>query len=134
MGAKMGTSHRFLYEERSLQKLEKRKIAHLVTMMYRVVINAKLGLLGITNLQAVRERNSYNVRSRGNLSLPKCRTVQYQSSFLPTGVNLWNATLDEIKNCESIEGVKRLLKDKTKPTTLLDVAYTRRSNVLMTRL
>ena len=74
------------------------------------------------------------MRTSTKLSLIKCRTATYQGSFLPSGVKAWNDSDSRIKNCESPEQLKQLLKNKSKPNSLYTVSFNRRANVLMTRL
>ena len=134
MGAKLGTSHAFLYDETCVDTLARRKFLHQIVMMHRIVNNTRPGQLGLQDLQQVSHRNRYNVRNTGKLSVIMCITAQYQSSFLPTGVNIWNNTSVEMKNCEDIAKVKFLLKNKTKPCVLYSTSFSRRANILMSRL
>ena len=124
-GAKLGTSHRYLYEETGLQKLEERRYNHHIIMMYQVVHNTRKYQLGISDIQNVSDRNRYSVRSTNKLSAIKCRTTAYQNSFLPKGINIWNDANQTIKDCNDLESLKLLLRDKSKPNKLYNVSYTR---------
>ena len=97
IGAKVGTSHAKLYEESGLEMLSVRKDIKKI-MMYQISRNRCECQLCVKDFQIGSERNRYSMRSTGLLSIPKCRTVTYQTSFLPSGINLWNSMNNDLKN------------------------------------
>ena len=57
--------------------------------------------------------NDYNLRSsKMNLELPQNRTNYYKNSFGFTGVKVWNALPDSLKEESSLESFKAKIKSQ----------------------
>ena len=105
---------------------------HHLIMMSNITRHTRLCEPGTRDITPVGDRNRYTVKSMGSLSIIKCRSATYQSSFLPSAESLDRGKRNIIKR-ESLE-VKILLKSKIKPNKLFALSYNRRANILMTHM
>jgi hypothetical protein len=87
-----------------------------------------------------REISQFSLRSDGNFSLLRCRTVlwtRYYQSFVPSTIKLWNDLSLGIRNSQSILIFKGKLRSHFSPSKynkLFSYSVTRRLSVLHTRL
>ena len=132
IGAKLGTSHQFLYQESGLQKLTTWRRNNKIKMMFKIMKNKRDFQRGDKDIPLMSERNRYSVRNTGLLSTSRCKTSTYQNSFLPSAIALWNSLSDDQKNCEMLDTLKSKLKNNMKPNELYEIEMTRRSSILLT--
>ena len=84
----------------------------------------------------VRDVTNYPVRNRNDYTVPRCRLSLYQSSFIPSVINLWNSLDNETRNIRTYDMFKINLKRKV---VLLKIpgyflVGDRISNILYSRL
>jgi hypothetical protein len=103
-------------------------------MLYKIMKSDREGQMNRSNVTRVTNRNPYNVRSREKLTIPAARTAQYQSSFLPETINMWNSLPEETRHIQSLEEFKETIKEKNETNHLYYTTYTRRAQVLHSRL
>ena len=60
----------------------------------------------------VRDVTNYPVRNRNDYTVPRCRLSLYQSSFIPSVINLWNSLDNETRNIRTYDMFKINLKRK----------------------
>jgi hypothetical protein len=84
----------------------------------------------------VRDVTNYPVRNRNDYTVPRCRLSLYQSSFIPSVINLWNSLDNDTRNTRTFDTFKINLKRKVVlakiPAHFL--VGDRRPNVLYARL
>jgi hypothetical protein len=83
-----------------------------------------------------RHVTNYPVRNRNDYTVPRCRLSLYQSSFIPSVINLWNSLDNDTRNTRTFDTFKINLKRKVVlakiPAHFL--VGDRRPNVLYARL
>jgi hypothetical protein len=60
----------------------------------------------------VRDVTNYPVRNRNDYTVPRCRLSLYQSSFIPSVINLWNSLDNDTRNTRTSDSFKINLKSK----------------------
>ena len=84
----------------------------------------------------VRDVTNYPVRNRNDYTVPRCRLSLYQSSFIPSVINLWNSLDDDTRNTRTSDLFEINLKSKVVlpkiPTNFL--VGDRRHNIVYARL
>jgi hypothetical protein len=133
-GGKAGTSHRLLYKDTGWKPLQERRNEQKLIMLYKILKSDREGQMNRSNVTRVTNRNPYNVRSREKRTVPAIRTAQYQSSFLPETINMWNSLPEETRHIQSLEEFKETIKAKNETNHLYYTTYTRRAQVLHSRL
>ena len=97
-GAYVKTSHSALLTELGWDTLvtrrEYQKLCYLYKMTHGLVPNYLSNLVP----PLVSQTTNYNLRNANNLIVPRCRTVSYLRSFLPSTIRLWNG-LDPPTRC-----------------------------------
>jgi hypothetical protein len=75
-------------------------------------------------------------RNRNDYTVPRCRLSLYQTSFIPSVLNLWNSLENETRNTRTFETLKINLKRKVALATIPGhlLAGDRISNIIYTRL
>ena len=104
-----------LYKELGWEPLEKRRDKHKIIHFHKMVHGLVPAYLCDLIPSKISESHSHNTRQSDNISLIKCRTKQYQNSFLPSSIILWNNLHDDIKNNPSISYLKRYLNRNIYP-------------------
>jgi hypothetical protein len=132
-----GTSARLLRNELALEELSMRRQFHKLALFYK--IGNMLTPIYLTELllRMQREISQFSLRSVGNFSLLRCRTVRYYESFFPSTIKLWNVQSLDIRNSQSILIFKAKLRSHFSPSEynkLFNNSVTRRLSVLYTRL
>ena len=84
----------------------------------------------------VRDVTNYPVRNRNDYNVLRCRLSLYQSSFLPSVINLWNSLDNETRNTRTFDTFKINLKRKVVLSKIPGnfLVCDRRSNNLYARL
>ena len=84
----------------------------------------------------VRDVTNYPVRNRNDYNVPRCRLSLYQSSFIPSVVNLCNSVDNETRNTRTFDTFKINLQRKVVLSKIPEnvLVCDRRSNNLYTRL
>ena len=85
-------------------------------------------------ITSVQERNRMARRRLEDFTLIKCKTVQFQKSFLPRVIKEWNELPLTIRNTESKPQLKLTLTPKLGRKFFSTVEITRKSSILMCRL
>ena len=84
----------------------------------------------------VRDVTKYPVRNRNDYTVPRCRLLLYQSSFISSVINIWNSLGNDTRNTRTFDTLKINIKRKVVlakiPGHFLD--GDRRSNILYARL
>jgi hypothetical protein len=60
----------------------------------------------------VRDVTNYRVRNRNDYTVPRYRLSLYQSSFIPSVINLWNSLDNDTRNTRTFDSFKINLKSK----------------------
>ena len=60
----------------------------------------------------VRDVTNYPVRNRNDYNVPRCRLSLYQSSFIPSVINLWSSVDNETRNTRTFDTFKIDIKRK----------------------
>jgi hypothetical protein len=93
-------------------------------------------LICVTYYPLFRDVTNYPVRNRNDYTVPRCRLSLYQSSFIPSVINLWNSLDNDTRNTRTFDTFKINLKRKVVlakiPAHFL--VGDRRPNVLYARL
>lgn len=136
-GAIKGTSARLLRNELALEELSTRRQLHKLALFYKIA--NMLTPMYLTELLPCmqREISQLSLRSDGNFSLLRCRTVRYHESFVPSTIKLWNDLSLDIRNSQSILVFKVKLRSHFSSSDynkLFNYSVTRRLSVLHTRL
>ena len=133
-GATRSTSTVKLYSETGWETLSKRREKHRLKLFYKMIQGHAPEYLCNLVPENVSSRNQYNVRSRNNITEPKCRLNLYGNSFIPSTVRHWNMLPRAVRNSEDLETFQRKL-DKEKPKTN-DLFYigNRRVNTLHAKI
>ena len=113
-GAKRGTSHIKTYEECGWETLSQRRENSQLTQFYKMVNNETPQYLSDLVPPKVGELVHFvNLRNDHKFRPIKCRTAQYQKTFLPNVVNLWNNIDKKLMDSESLDIFKARLSSKT---------------------
>ena len=72
-------------------------------MFFKMTINKAPESLTALLPQKTSERTEYNVRSMGNLTIPKARTTSFKDSFIPATTRDWNNLPTASRACKTIE-------------------------------
>ena len=133
-GAKLGTSHQYLYREVDLKPLETKR--HKARMVKFVQIkNCKRKLqLNSDNITLVSQRNLYPTRRSSDNSLHKANTEQMKKSYLPTAINEWNRLKPEIQELNDKTKLKMALHHRPSPPTWFNDSDNRINSINITRL
>ena len=133
-GAKLGTSHSVLYEEVRIEKLSERRHRARLIKFWEVQRSTKECRLNRNMITSVQERNRMARRRLEDFTLIKCKTVQFQKSFLPRVIKEWNELPLTIRNTESKPQLKLNLTPKLGRKFFSTVEITRKWSILMCRL
>ena len=79
-----------------------RRQFHKLALLYK--IGNMLTPIYLTELlpRMQREISQFSLRSDGNFSLLRCRTVRYYESFVPSTIKLWNVLSLDIRNSNKL--------------------------------
>ena len=112
-GATKLTSLNKLYTETGWDTLQKRRQNHKLIQFHKMTFGLTPTYLQRLIPPKIYESHDHNTRNSNNLSRIKCRTNQYERSFLPSTTILWNELPPDIRLNPSISNLKRFLnKDK----------------------
>ena len=113
------TSHAALYNETGWETLAKRRDKQRLKLLYKIINGLTPGYLHSLIPTNVSSRNTYNVRSKDNISQVHARTSMYSNSFIPAAIRQWNTLPLSVRNSEDLETFQRKLnKDKPKANDL----------------
>ena len=132
-GAIHRTSHALIYNELGWDNLENRRKKQRLRVFFKASHgNAPIYL---QNIIPTRDMcNNYNLRNNDTYPILKCRTSNFQKSFLPRTVSDWNNLDNDIRLCDSVGSFTRMLNtDISKPPIWYN-AGERRLNILHARL
>ena len=89
--------------------LSDRRNCHSLIMMYKIV--NKLTPPYLTNLipPTVGDGHDYNLRNRSNFTIPFCKTLLFQRSFIPRTLHLWNNLAAKLTKCTTLSSFKKTL-------------------------
>ena len=84
----------------------------------------------------VRDVTSCPVRNRNYYTVPRCRLSLYQSSFIPSVINLWHSGGNDTRNTRTFDTFKINIKRKVGMAKIPGhfLVGDRRSNILYARL
>ena len=116
-GANCRTSHVILYDETGWETLSKRREKHRLILFYKIINGLTPAYLYELIPENVFNRNSYNVRSKHNISQVRTRSNTYNNSFIPATIRQWNLLPSSVRNSDDIESFKRNL-DKAKTMSI----------------
>ena len=133
-GTKVGTSHQPLYKEVNLQLLaDRRKISRLLKF-WEIQKTTKKCQLNRSMITSVEERNPLARRRLKDYSLIKCRTVQYQSSYLPKVITEWNTLALATRESSTKEKFKATITGNKTNVFYWNKETTRSSSILLARI
>lgn len=114
-GGIRGTSTQVLYSELGWQSLKDRRDFHSLCLFYKINNQLCPSYLSqyLPEQVDVRAGGVYNLRNRGDLSIPRARTTLYQNSFFPRMTQLWNSLDRSISNSSSLAVFKKRLNEHT---------------------
>ena len=133
-GAKVGTSHLPLYNEVRLDRLAERRNCAILIKFWEIQKCTQELRLNRQMLTTVAERNPLARRRMEDFSLIKCNTSQYQRSFLPSAVRLWNSLQLDTRASQSRQELKAKLQPRRTPMFAASIEVTRWSSILLSRL
>ena len=90
--------------------------------------------LNANSVNRVDHRNPYNTGRGHDISLPLPRSEYRRRSFLFTAIKEWNSLPERTRNIPTRNGLKRVLKHKSKPNPYYSYELNRMSSVNLTRL
>ena len=93
------------------------EIANLTFFFYKMSNNLTPYYLASLFSQLVSTISRYNLQNSNDLQTLKARTSLYYHPFLPTAIRGWNNLSKEVKSCDSINSLKKQLKN---PKTVLN--------------
>jgi hypothetical protein len=119
-----------------MEKLSSRRERKKLCLMYNRYHGHALSYLCDLLPPLVRDVTNYPVRNRNYYTVPRCRLSLYQSSFIPSVINLWKSLENDTRNTRTFDTFKINLKRKVVlakiPAHFL--VGDRRPNVLYARL
>ena len=128
------TSHVALYNETGWETLAKRRDKHRLKLLYKIINGFTPGYLHDLIPSSVFARNSYNVRSKNNISEVYARTNLYSNSFIPAAIREWNKLPLSFRNSEDVVSFQsKLNKDRPKINELYYLGN-RKVNVIHSRI
>ena len=127
-------SHVALYNETGWETLAKRRDKHRLKLLYKIINGFTPGYLHDLIPSSVFARNSYNVRSKNNISEVYARTNLYSNSFIPAAIREWNKLPLSFRNSEDVVSFQsKLNKDRPKINELYYLGN-RKVNVIHSRI
>ena len=133
-GATCRTSHAILYNDTGWETLSRRREKHRLILLYKIINGHTPEYLCDLIPGNVSSRNSYNVRSKHNISQIRTRSNIYHNSFIPATIRQWNLLPSSVRNSDDIDSFKGKL-DKGKPkTNELFYIGNRKANILHAKL
>jgi hypothetical protein len=133
-GAKKGTSHRELYEEIKWETLKDRRERQCLIMLFKM--KHRLTPETLSNLlpQQRADRTEYSIRNSDRITIPRTKSTQYQTSFLPATITKWNKLPAEIRQATSLEQFKESIIPKIEKPPKYYNEGSRREQKLFCRL
>jgi hypothetical protein len=101
-----------LYQETGWEKLSSRQERKKLCLMYNMCHGHAPSYLCDLLPPLVRDVTNYPVRNRNDYTVPRCRLSLYQSSFIPSVINLWNSLDNDTRNTRTSDSFKINLKSK----------------------
>ena len=132
-GAKFETSHASLYNEVKLELLSERRKRSRLIKFWEVQNTTIYMRLNRSMLTTVGERNRLARRRLEDYTLIKCKTVQFQQSFLPRSIKEWNTLTLPVRTNLSKQQLKAKFTPKRTKKLFTGVEVTRWSSILMSR-
>jgi hypothetical protein len=111
-GLTVYSSRDSLYQETGWGKLFSRRGRRKLCLMYNMYHGHAPSYLCDLLPPLVRDVINYPVRNRNDYTVPRCRLSLYQSSFIPSVINLWNSLDNETRNTRTYDIFKINLKRK----------------------
>jgi hypothetical protein len=111
-GLTVYSSRNSLYQETGWEKLSSRRERRKLCLMYSMYHGHVPSYLCDLLPPLVRDVTNYPVRNRNDYTVPRCRLSLYQSSFIPSVINLWNSLDNETRNTRTYDMLKINLKRK----------------------
>ena len=132
-GAIHHTSHSLVYKELGWESLKCRR----KKQRLRVFFKATHGETPVYLQNIIPSRNpqiNYNLRNEDNVPSFKCRTSNFQNSFLPKTINEWNNLENDLKLCETVGAFTRNLNNNLSKPPMWFNTGDRKLNILHARL
>ena len=109
-GATEKSNIQSLYEETGWTRLQDRRTAHVLTLMYKMVND--LAPTYLTNLlpNTVGEGMNYGLRNNNAIKAPFTRTESFRRSFVPYAINAWNTLPAETRDIATLQLFKVAIK------------------------
>ena len=108
-----------LYHEKNWQSIASRHKYSCLVMLYRIVNDLTPtylnDLLPIQNI----ERTRYNLRNQHDITIPFTRLESFKRSFIPSAIRLWNRLPVTVRNTETLEQFKLLLRPQSNEKNIL---------------
>ncbi|ESP05263.1 hypothetical protein LOTGIDRAFT_152089 [Lottia gigantea] len=133
-GLVRGTSHAVLYRESGYTPLSERRKRHKIILFYKMINKLVPQYLSIFVPPTISLINPYPVRNQGNLRTIATNSTQYQVSFRPSAVELWNSQSEKVKLCETIATLKRSLSETDSKIPTYHYTGNRTTQILHCRL
>jgi hypothetical protein len=101
-----------LYQETGWEKLLCRQERKELCLMYNMYHGHASSYLCDLLPPLVRDVANHPVRNRNDYTVPICRLSLYQSSFIPSDINLWNSLDNDTRNTRTSDSFRINLKSK----------------------
>ena len=105
------THHNVLLADLGWPTLSKRRKHQRLCLLFKIRNNLTQPYLRTICPPIVGDDSKYNLRNNNDIRIPKCRTVAYQNSFLPSTVHDWNDLNQNIRNSRSLDIFKNNLSN-----------------------
>jgi hypothetical protein len=109
-GAYKHTKHQNLLEELGWPPLSNRRKQHRLNTMFKIQNGLSPPYLSEMCPPLTRDRTTYNLRSRENITTPHSKTATFQKSFFPQSIADWNNLGMETRNIKTIDAFKEFQK------------------------
>ena len=125
-GARKGTSRDLIYSDLQWETLSSRREKVKILNMHKIVNNNAPSYL-CNLIPRETEPNRYNLRNPNTIKIPKTRTETFRTSFIPSGIKLWNR-LNQHEKTFDYQELKNALKPQENANELYYLG-TRSTNI-----
>ena len=110
-GAYRRTKHVSLLDEMGWESLEVRRRVQKLILFYKCTRGLVPQYLCSLLTQRIGDTSHYNLRNQDDYRELPFRTVRFKKSFIPSSISLWNKLQLDVRNIQTLSGLKSKLRE-----------------------